>query len=231
MRMTRALIAIALASSMTMTAPHGTARGAVAQAGAKLAPIHLGTGSTLWLNGTSSVHDFECRTSDLRLSVGPEAALATSANPVGFETLVRAQGIQSLALELPVASLRSGKSGLDKNLQKAMRADQYPLIRFQLKRYDIAAHGVKADTVNIAAEGALTVNGRERPEKLAARAYRDAAGLWLVGTKPLLMSDFDIKPPKMMLGTLKVHDPVTIHYKLLLAPASATLPTTSTTTP
>src|SRR4029079_9063891 len=120
--------------------------------------IHLGAGSTLWLDGTSSVHEYERRTSDLRLSAGPAAALATRTNPLGFETLVRAQGIQALVLELPVASLRSGKSGLDKNLQKAMRADTYPLIRFELKSYEIGPMGAKADTANITADGTLTIN-------------------------------------------------------------------------
>jgi hypothetical protein len=50
---------------------------------------------------------------------------------------------------------------------------------------------------------------------------RAGTGVWLEGTHPMKMTDFDIKPPKMMMGTIKVHDPIVVRYRLLLVPGES----------
>ena len=115
-------------------------------------------------------------------------------------------------------SLRSAKSGLDKNLWKNLRADEFPAIRFHLAKYDVAPAGASPDTLRIRAEGTLEVAGATRPDTLDARAYRTAQGLWIEGDEPLLMSDFGIRPPTMMMGTLRVKDRIVVRYRLLLVP-------------
>jgi hypothetical protein len=32
------------------------------------------------------------------------------------------------------------------------------------------------------------------------------------------MTDFGVRPPTLMMGTMKVHDPVTVHFDVLLKP-------------
>jgi hypothetical protein len=65
------------------------------------------------------------------------------------------------------------------------------------------------------------VAGRERPVALIARAYIADQGLWLAGRETLLMTDFGIKPRKMMLGTLRVKDQIVVNYRLLLVPGKS----------
>jgi hypothetical protein len=60
--------------------------------------------------------------------------------------------------------------------------------------------------------------GRERPVTLEARAIRNGSGVWLEGSRGLRMTDYGIKPPTMMLGTLRVGDSITVRYRLLLVP-------------
>jgi hypothetical protein len=36
------------------------------------------------------------------------------------------------------------------------------------------------------------------------------------------MSEYDVKPPTMMMGTIRVRDSVSVHFKLLLAPGAPT---------
>jgi hypothetical protein len=36
------------------------------------------------------------------------------------------------------------------------------------------------------------------------------------------MTEYEVKPPTMMLGTLKVHDSVSVYFRLLLAPGAPT---------
>ena len=117
-------------------------------------------------------------------------------------------------MRVPVASLRSEKSGLDKNLRKAMNAEQYPDVSFHLDHYDLAPVAANRDTVGITAGGSLTIAGQERPIRLEAHAYGAESGVWLEGSQALRMSEYGIKPPTMMLGAIKVADPVTIHFDL-----------------
>jgi polyisoprenoid-binding protein YceI len=124
--------------------------------------------------------------------------------------------VREVAVTVPVATLHSEKEGLDKNMRKAMSADRYPDVTFHLDQHDIAPGA--ADTVAIHAGGALKICAQERPIELPARAYPGEGGVWLEGSYPLLMSDYGIKPPTMMMGTIRVGDRVNVRYRLLLVP-------------
>ena len=176
----------------------------------------LGPGSVLWLDGTSTMHDFESRSKELTIELSRESGAAQPTDAAGLMALIRSSSVLEVRFQVAVASLRSDKDALDKNLRKAMKAEQHPSVQFALKKYSIAP--AAGDTVAINAEGSLTVAGQERPVTLAARAFPAAEGVWLEGSEKLLMSEYGIEPPKMFLGTLKVHDPITIHYRLYLIP-------------
>jgi hypothetical protein len=187
-------------------------------AGEALLPVTLGPGSVLWLEGTSTVHDFECRSTEVDLTLRGEAAGLHASDAAGLAGFIRASGVRGAALRVPVASLRSAKAALDKNLRRAMRAEEHPHVRFELDRYTLSGGTAPGDTIPIRAEGRLTVAGRERTITLDARAVGAADGVWLEGSHALLMSDYGIKPPTMMLGTLRVGDRITVRYRLLLVP-------------
>ena len=182
------------------------------------AAISLGAGSSLWLEGTSNLHEFESSTSQVVVAFtrNPETQNATDA--ASLEAMIRGSALRGLDLNVPVTTLHSKKSGLDKNLYKALHADDYPQIRFHLARYTVTPRAT-GDTLNIHAEGMLTIAGKDQPSSLEARVYRGDRGVWLEGSEALLMSSFGIKPPTMMLGTLRVNDKITVRYRLLLAPS------------
>lgn len=179
--------------------------------------VALGNGSTLWLEGTSTLHDFESRTSALTVTLTAEGDAAHPADVDALVKSIRASAVHGVRVEVPVRSLRSGKDGLDKNLWRDLLADAHPTIVFGLGRYTVQPIET-GDTLAIHAEGTLELAGHSRPIALEARAWRSADGMWLVGSETLLMSDYGIHPPTMMLGTLKVADRITVHYRLLLAP-------------
>jgi hypothetical protein len=194
------------------------------------AAIGLGAGSTLWLEGTSNLHEFESRTSQVVVAFTRDPETQNATDVASLETMIRASAVRGLDLKVPVTSLHSGKSGLDKNLYKALHADDYPQIKFHLAHYTVTPRAAGNDTLNIHAEGVLTVAGKEQPSTLEARVYRGEHGVWLEGSELLLMSTFGIKPPTMMLGTLRVNDKIMIRYRLLLAPASMATTATSDNT-
>ena len=181
-------------------------------------PVTLGPKSTLWLEGTSTMHDYEAKAGEVRVTMTRDDAKAAPANVGDLESLIRDSGIRRVDVEVPVATLKSKKEGLDKNMYKSLKATQHPVIRCQLTSYSVAPSKSGADTLDLRAEGTLEVAGSKRPVTLAARAWRSGSGLWIVGSQPLKMSDFGIKPPTMMMGTLRVGDRVTVNYRLLLTP-------------
>jgi len=191
------------------------ARGFSADAGVQIA-TSLGPGSELWLEGKSTLHDFESRTSETTLTLARDPAATAPADLEAFAQLIRSGALRTVELGVPVKSLKSDKSGLDKNLWKYLKSDAHPMIRFRLLRYTVAPAGAVGDTMQIHAEGTLEVAGIRRPDTLEARAYRAAQGVWLEGNEPLLMSQFGIRPPSMMLGTLRVADRIVVRYRLLL---------------
>ncbi len=191
------------------------------------AAIGLGAGSSLWLEGTSNIHDFESRTSQVVVAFTRDSNAQNATDAASLEAMIRASAMRGLDLHVLVTTLHSGKAGLDKNLYKALNVEAHPQIHFHLARYTVTPRATGGDTLNIHAEGTLSVAGKDQPVSLEARAYRNDRGVWLEGSEPLLMSAFGIKPPKMMLGTLRVNDKITVRYRLLLAPTGPATAATS----
>ena len=185
-------------------------------------PVRLGPASALWLEGTSNVHDFESRTTEPAITIARNAA----ADGNDLVALLRVSNILAVDVMVPVRSLHSPRSGIDKNLWKALKSEQFKNITFHLDRYTFPAHGSAGDTLAIQAEGSLSIAGQERSTKLDARMYPGKGGMWLEGSHTLKMTEFGIKPPTMMLGTLRVGNQITIRYRLLLVAGAATASST-----
>ena len=171
--------------------------------------------SVLWMDGKSTIHDWESRTNTVLVTLTRDADAREPASAAAIEALLRSNSVRGVDVAVPVLTLKSGKDALDKNLRKAMKVTEYPNVAFHLGNCTVAQP--TADTLVIRAEGVLTVTGKQRPLVLHAKAWRGKEGMWLEGKAPLLMSDYDIHPPRMLLGTLWVADQIVIHYRLLLA--------------
>ena len=200
-----ALLALAAAPAFAQTAP---------------AAVGLGPGSELGLTGTSTIHDYESKTSKLEVKFLRDAAQADPADIAALDAWLKAGGLKGLELAVPVATMRSGKDGLDKNMFKALRTSEFPQIKFAMNSSTFGT--ARGDTLPVTANGTLTVTDQQRPVSVKGHLVRTAQGVWLEGTHPMKMSEYGIKPPKMMMGTLKVHDPIVVNFRLLLVPAGAT---------
>jgi len=189
------------------------------------AAVSLGPGSALWLEGTSTVHDYESRTTQPSVKLLRDASATDPADVAALDRWLRAGGLRGLDLVVPLATMHSKRGeALDKNMLKALKAAEHPEITFHVTAHHLAAPHLGAaagDTLAVTADGVLRVAGAERAITVAGRLVRAAAGVWLEGEHGLRMSDYGVKPPTMMLGTLKVRDPVSIHFKLLLTPSSS----------
>ena len=181
----------------------------VAQAAVPV-PVTLGANSTLTVHGTSTLHAWEATTHQTSVAV----MRADDATVTDLRGLAKAGQVTSVDIKVPVTTLKSDKEGLDKNMYKALKAEPFPDITVRLGRFTLPATGSAGDTLAVQAEGTLTIAGQSQPAILPGKLYPGGGGLWLDGQYTLKMSTFGIKPPTMMMGTIKVGDAVTIRYHL-----------------
>jgi polyisoprenoid-binding protein YceI len=97
-----------------------------------------------------------------------------------------------MTVTVPVASLKSGQPGLDKNLRKALKESEHKDIVFSLRSY-------KVEGASVTAEGELNVAGRPRAVVLSSRLESRGGALFLE-------------------GAVKTSDDVTVRWRLELAP-------------
>ena len=174
--------------------------------GAQGTPVTLTPTSTVWVEGTSNVHNWKATTSTLNAKI----EVATPAGP-GAQ-------VEAVALTIPVTSLKSGKGGLDKNMYKAMKAEQHPDILYRLTTFRSAPeNGAYAAVVT----GMLTINGVEKEVVMNATLSGDAAALKASGSVTLKMTDFGIKPVTALMGTIRTGNDVTVKFELVGAAARA----------
>jgi polyisoprenoid-binding protein YceI len=176
----------------------------------------LAPGSAVWLVGDSTLHPFTSRTTTVNLTSQVAAPPSTSAlaSTQIVNAILEHGALQQFDLSISVQSLKSKESGLDKNMYKTLDADHYPTIDFQMARYDVTRSTSNTTAWSVRANGRLRISGKEQPVTIEGTLSRDSDILRLEGLYSLLMTDYGIKPPTMMMGTIKVKNPVVIHFDL-----------------
>jgi polyisoprenoid-binding protein YceI len=177
----------------------------IGAAGSTPAPLALAS-ARVSLDGTSNIHAFTASTTDVRV-----IAIDVAGTPTGdlLDYVLHPGGLGRFEVAISAASLSSPKEGIDKNMHKALKVQEYPDIRFSLRALEPAAGRYRAT-------GALTIAGVEKEIALDVHVQRKGATLAVTGTTDLLMTDFGVKPPKAMLGMLKTNPKVLIRIELLL---------------
>lgn len=151
----------------------------------------------LSIDGTSTVHDWTI-----------EAEQFDGKADVKIENNAL-QSINNLSFNVPVKSLKSGKSAMDDNTYEALKADDHPVIKYQFRSMD----NVKVDgnTTTMDTKGLLTIGGVSKIVNMKVTA--DASnGIAFNGDITFKMSVFEIDPPTAVFGTIKTGDEVTIKF-------------------
>ncbi len=164
--------------------------------------------SRLWVSGTSTVKPFDCQAGALETSV-----LATSTGAVDA-VLAGQKAVRTVQVTVPAAKLDCANGTMNSHMMKAIKGKEHPTITFRVESYDLAtaATGV-AGRLN----GTLTLGGVEKPITVAATGRREPDGsLRVAGEHVLDMTDYGLKPPTLMMGTMKVGDVVTVNFDLVL---------------
>lgn len=176
--------------------------------------LQLAPGSQLSFQGTSTLHGFTCTTKTMQAYIDVDATYQTA----NLSTLTHP--IVAVQIVIPVKSLSCGGE-LENNMFKTLNASQYPYIIYKLTTYDVVSGSGSATGFAAAAEGRLTISGKENPVALAINASRSSDGLaTATGEQTIKMSDFGIKPPTFMLGTLRVGNELKVKFSVKASSAA-----------
>lgn len=169
--------------------------------------LTLQPASKLWVTGSSNVRDFECTATALTVDV---------LSVPGAVGLIAAgeRGVTSVAVRIPAAQLDCRNGKMNSHMLKALKGGENPEIAFDLTSYELAR---VAAGVNVTLTGDLTLGGAKKTITLKANASpADGDALKVTGTKDIALSEYGLKAPTLMMGTLKVSDVVQVHFDLLL---------------
>ena len=156
--------------------------------------------STMKIEGTSSLHDWEMNVEKIKCDVD-----ITIGNP--------SVNIFSVSFIGESASILSHNSIMDNKAHKALKTDKYPLIKFNL----ISVHKVPVidGIFRGIASGEITLAGISK--KIAIPYTGIITGkdkITITGSKKIDMTEYGIQPPTAMLGTLKTGNEVTVTFSL-----------------
>jgi polyisoprenoid-binding protein YceI len=181
--------------------------------GANGVSLELRPGSELSFEGTSTLHGFHCKTTKLQAMVQVDPAY----NEAPLSDLRRP--LKTFEVVIPVKSLTCGNKGLEENMRKTLKADLYPDIRYELSTYEIASTSLADNTFTLQTVGKVTVAGKQSTIEMPIRAERLPDGnARATAAQSLQMTDFAIKPPVFMLGTLRTGNKITVSFKLVASP-------------
>jgi polyisoprenoid-binding protein YceI len=156
----------------------------------------LDSKSTFSVAGTSTLHDWEMKSAS-----GTGTANLTIANSKLSE-------IESLSVTLLAESVKSEKKSMDKVAYETLKTDKNKNIKYVLK----SAEKVNETTWELT--GTYTIAGVSKVYKTTVKTTVTKDGLNLQGTNKITFTDFGMKSPTAMLGTIKTGQDLTIKFNL-----------------
>ena len=168
--------------------------------------LSLDEKSRIWIAGTSTVRSFTCEAPEF------DAAIEAGAGAIGA-LLGGQKAVQTATLTVSAAKMDCGNGAMNGHMAKALKSGEFPTIIFVLDGYEPtrAAAGI-AGTI----EGRLTLGGVTKPITLTATAKDEGGALRVQGVHDLDMTEYGIKPPSLMMGTMKVGKVAKVNFDLVI---------------
>lgn len=168
---------------------------------------YIENGSVLYLQGTSNVNAFTCNCEDQYTR--QELEIERKGGYVKF---------RNVDVYLKTRNFDCHNRKIDCDMQKALKADQYPHIKISLVdtwQNPKCLEGECKDWFDVQANVNITITGTTRLQSIPAKAKMLGPNRFqLRGEKALQMSAFGITPPEAMFGMIKVNDWISFHFDL-----------------
>ncbi|MBT1686443.1 YceI family protein [Dawidia soli] len=157
------------------------------------------------IQGTSTLHEWESEIT----------RITCLGNFQSESNLLR--NIEDISVRIPVAGIKSSEGRMmDNKTYEAFKSDEHPYIIYTASHARITVDAARNTTISVA--GNLTMAGTTKPVVVEAKGKPLANGDMEVSiSRKLKMTDFNMKPPTAMMGTIKVGDEVTVTVNLVLS--------------
>jgi hypothetical protein len=163
--------------------------------------------STLQIEGTTNINSYECDI--IRYT--------------GSDTLVLHEGGRNIrpvfvkgAVELDATSCDCGMAPMTSDFRKAINSKEYPSIIIDFISFErMPVYGSAPDKFKGILK--ISIGGVTKLFEVKCSINATPAGIiHLVGTRAFNFSDFNITPPRRMLGAVKVNESLTVSFHLQL---------------
>lgn len=166
--------------------------------------LTLQNSSELRIDGDSNVRSWGA---DANVMNG--TLILTGVEELTLESLTP-ESIQQVQLNVVVEELDSGTGGLNKNMYKYLKGEDYPNISFELS--EITSVDIQDDRAMITATGVINAAGKDHEITMNIEATSNGNAITFIGEQDLLMTNFDIDPPTAVFGTVRSHDEIKIKF-------------------
>lgn len=154
------------------------------------------------INGTSNLHNWDEKVE----TVTGDAAVKWNAD--------KSFDLNKISIKMDVHSIKSHEgSAMNNNTYKALKGDANPQIIFTL---DAPLKSIKDNSAesDVTTNGSLTIAGVKKTVNIKVKIMMQKNSLLAFeGSETIKMTDYNIKPPTALFGTLKTGDEITIHFK------------------
>jgi polyisoprenoid-binding protein YceI len=156
--------------------------------------------SKAWVTGKSSVKDFRCEAKALDATLNSTSQPSDAALP---------KLISDAEITITVAGLECGNGTMNGHMRKALKEGEFPRIVFKLASYTITGG-------DILVNGNLTIAGKSLPVELTGKVTDKDGVVRSAASTEIDMTKWGVKPPSLMMGTMKVKPVVTIGYDIAI---------------
>lgn len=166
--------------------------------------------SKLWIEGRSNINEFECQAN----KYFGEATLFDDPNP---DFLQDVSERLFLKVEIRVDGFECGRSRMNRDLQQALKSDEFPEIVFMFDNATML-NGPQEDddAFEIEVHGSLTVAGNTKNIRFVTKAYYlEHDKVRAIGRTTIRMSDFGVEPPTALMGLVKADDELAVNFDLI----------------
>lgn len=122
-------------------------------------------------------------------------------------------------VEAQVATLKTGNGLRDKDMMKAMDADSFPVLRFEL--HGVSEQHQAADSAVVTLSGQMTLHGVTRDIAIPAVVRFGKDGVQVLATFPLNVRDYGVTRLSKMLGAFKMNPDIVVKVDVVFGPGGA----------
>lgn len=165
-------------------------------------------GSVVRIEGTSTMHDWKMEGATINGQLSIDEGWHSAAPVTATVNVV-----------IPVTSIKSEHSRMDRLMAEALKAKVNPNIEYALTSASLDSG--TPESFKLKTNGKLTIAGVTRDIAMDVSGARAADGQYMLnGQAPIRMTDFGIKPPTAMMNTIRTGNDVKVTFRWVVAAAN-----------